>query len=406
MQTNLIVVLCLAISLNAVAQSKPAPLAGKAAPEASASDIGKAAPPVSVATWLDGKDAFVVGKGRACMLVFWAPWCGSCVAEFPRVNELIEQVGDLPVTFVAIADDPREKVEALLAKRPLHSRVALDNKSATFEAYHVKVVPRIVLIDASGAIAAMPRIEDVNVDVLRKLVKGDVLALAVQHMEPADLEWDTKLGGFDPDLSLSHVLIERSTSAGGGVKFPPNHGRITGDGMGFGNLIQVAFGAESHEVQSTHPEYKGSEKRYRISIKAPDDKAETARAMLREQIERILAFRAEWIETEAAQPVLRCVPGKDHGALKPSTAAKPDGFAHGGAITYTKVKIAEIVKSLGMFGYGTGMIDETGLQGEFDLKLEWTPGDRESFDKALGGCGLVCTMEARKVRRLRVTPAE
>jgi len=365
--------------------------------------VGKPAPAFALHDWLDGKPPVVLGQGRACVLVFWATWCGSCLSEFPRLNELVHELENEPIDFVSVADETREKVAALLAMRPLKTRVALDDDGKTFAAFDVHVLPRLVLVDPQGKVAALPSLDDVSADVLGALASGEPISLPEQRRIPCDLEWDEAKGPLDAGVSLAHAWIERSQAASGGVRFPPDHGRISADGVGFANLVHVAYGVEAHEVESTHPEYAKFEQRYRFSIKAADDKPETARAMLREQLQRLFAFHAEWLEKEESLPVLRCVPGRPLAHLVPSTAAKSDGMARHGSIHYVKVPIGQIVASLGSFGFEGALLDETGLTGEYDLDLEWTPGSTQSFQDALASCGLTSAREPRKVKKLKLT---
>jgi uncharacterized protein (TIGR03435 family) len=350
----------------------------------------------------------VVGEGEACVLVFWATWCGSCLSEFPRLNELVKELsdesGNEPLNFVSIADEPRDKVQAMLAARKLGTRLALDDGGKTFDAYGVRVLPRVVLIDPEGKVAALPRLEDVSADVLRALAAGEALALPEGRSQPADVEWDEAKGPLDASASLAHVWLERSQSGSGAIRFPPGHGRITGDGVGFANLVQVAYGAEPHQVRSSHPLYEDFETVYRVSVKAPDDAPDTARAMLREQLARLFAHRAEWIEVTEPTPVLRRIQGAPLANLKPSHAAKSDGMARNGSIRFVKVPFERIVAVLGSFGLGGALLDETGLSGEHDIELEWTPGKVSEFKRALQGCGLEVVNEPRQVRKLVLGP--
>lgn len=367
---------------------------------------GDTAPPLAVSEWLDGRDAYEVGKGRACMLVFWAPWCGSCLAEFGRVNELVAATKDLPLTIVSLTAEPRSKCGPLLTKRPLYSRVAIDKDGATFAAYGVRVLPRAVLIDGMGKIAAMPRIEDVDAAALRRLVAGKPVDLTSVRMLPCDLEWDERKDGVDATSSLAHVVIRRSNAASGGSRVPPGKGRITADGVTFTILLQIAFDAESYQVRSTHPDFERDEQRFQVSVKAPDDRPETARAMLREQLERLFAFRAEWIEVDEPTQVLGRIAGAELRGVTASTAAESGGTARRGGFDYTKVDMASIAQVLGSITSGKELFDETGLQGEFDFKLQWTPGDQASFTEALKDCGLEIRTEPRKVRRLKIEPKD
>ena len=63
------------------------------APQVSTLALGRPVPPLEVAEWLDGKPPVVPGHERATVLVFWATWCGACVSEFPRLNELVRELG-------------------------------------------------------------------------------------------------------------------------------------------------------------------------------------------------------------------------------------------------------------------------------------------------------------------------
>ncbi len=366
--------------------------------------VGSSAPPLVVSAWLDGAPPVVVGEGEACVLVFWATWCGSCLSEFPRLNELVAELADEPLTFVSIADEPRDKVQALLAARKLGTRLALDDGGQTFDAYGVRVLPRVVLIDPQGKIAALPRLEDVSADVLRALAAGEPIALPEARSLPADVEWDEAKGPLDAAASLAHVWLERSQAGSGAIRFPPGHGRITGDGVGFANLVQVAYGAEPHQVRSSHPSYEDFGTVYRVSVKAPDDAPDTARAMLREQLARLFAHRAEWIEVTEPTPVLRRIPGQPLASLKPSHAAKSDGMARNGSIRFVKVPFERIVAVLGSYGLGGALLDETGLSGEHDIELQWTPGKVSEFKQALQACGLEVVDEPRQVRKLVLGP--
>lgn len=80
-------------------------------------------------------------------------------------------------------------------------------------------------------------------------------------------------------------------------------------------------------------------------------------------------------------------------------------MARSGSIQYRRVEFANIVRSISSFGLGHRVIDETGLQGNYDIDLQWTPGDRRSFAAALEASGLQCKEkeEVRKVRKLHLT---
>lgn len=55
-------------------------------------------------------------KGRPMVINFWASWCVPCLAEFPSILELRDEVGD-EAAFLFITREPEEKFQAFLEGR-------------------------------------------------------------------------------------------------------------------------------------------------------------------------------------------------------------------------------------------------------------------------------------------------
>jgi thiol-disulfide isomerase/thioredoxin len=92
-------------------------------------------------------------KDKVAVLVFWATWCGPCVAELPHLQEVADKYAAQPnVIFIAISMDERK-----LALRPFIKRngyrlpVAYDVSGAA--AFGVSAIPSLIIIDRQGRIA-------------------------------------------------------------------------------------------------------------------------------------------------------------------------------------------------------------------------------------------------------------
>ena len=92
-------------------------------------------------------------KGKVAVLIFWATWCGPCVAEMPHFQEAVKKyAANQDVIFLAISIDDRK-----LAVRPFIERnryrlpVAYDVNGAA--SLGINAVPSLIIVDRQGRLA-------------------------------------------------------------------------------------------------------------------------------------------------------------------------------------------------------------------------------------------------------------
>lgn len=90
--------------------------------------------------------------GKIVILDFWATWCSPCVAAFPENNELSNKYKDKNVQFIAITDDPKEKLENFLGKMKVDFWVGRDDDNKDFKNYNVNGRPQMYIINKEGTI--------------------------------------------------------------------------------------------------------------------------------------------------------------------------------------------------------------------------------------------------------------
>jgi thiol-disulfide isomerase/thioredoxin len=96
-------------------------------------------------------------KGKALVVSFWATWCPYCLKELPILNDL-QKAGKGRLQVVAVNTEERDifrKVSRALAKLELAQ--AYDPEDAASEAYGVRGIPHLVVIDRDGKITAVFR---------------------------------------------------------------------------------------------------------------------------------------------------------------------------------------------------------------------------------------------------------
>ena len=125
---------------------------------------------------LEGPVALASLKGKPVVLNFWATWCPTCVDELPTINKFyLESEGKYHVLSIS-SENPMELKE-YAREKGLKVPVLWDRGGSISNAYKVRKIPTIVIIDAKGQVvhdfAGAP-----DIDILR------------DHMERLDASSD------------------------------------------------------------------------------------------------------------------------------------------------------------------------------------------------------------------------
>ncbi|MFL6212985.1 MAG: TlpA family protein disulfide reductase [Blastocatellia bacterium] len=92
-------------------------------------------------------------KGKVAVLVFWATWCGPCVAELPHLDAAAAKYATNPdVVFLAISvDEHRLAVRPFIQRKGYRLPFAYDVDGAA--AFAVSGIPALIIIDRRGRVA-------------------------------------------------------------------------------------------------------------------------------------------------------------------------------------------------------------------------------------------------------------
>ena len=124
--------------------------------------VGGEGPDFTAAT-ADGKEMKLSDlRGKYVLLDFWASWCAPCRREFPFVKEALAATeGKDNFVVLSYSIDSKEddwknciRSNALAHKNWLHVSTLKGWDSDAAKLYHVEAVPRTVLIDPQGRVAA------------------------------------------------------------------------------------------------------------------------------------------------------------------------------------------------------------------------------------------------------------
>lgn len=92
-------------------------------------------------------------KGKIVILKCWFVACHACVAEFPKLNTLVDQYRDRKdILFLSLATDPKEKLVQFLSLKKFDYAVVADQQGFITKELNVSTYPTHFLIDANGVI--------------------------------------------------------------------------------------------------------------------------------------------------------------------------------------------------------------------------------------------------------------
>jgi peroxiredoxin/outer membrane lipoprotein-sorting protein len=91
---------------------------------------------------------------KIVVLDFWASWCMPCQGELAAIQKLHDELASKGVVFLGIDEERSETVEDFVKAHGYTFPMLLDSKQTVHGLYGVRCVPRTVVINRKGKIAA------------------------------------------------------------------------------------------------------------------------------------------------------------------------------------------------------------------------------------------------------------
>jgi thiol-disulfide isomerase/thioredoxin len=113
-------------------------------------------PPDALGSGADGRPVRVSDfRGRVLITTFWASWCGPCIRELSLLERLQQAAGRTRVAVVGVnwndGDASSRRLRQQLQSLPL--TLTRDDDGRVGEAYAVRRIPRMFIIDQDGRVA-------------------------------------------------------------------------------------------------------------------------------------------------------------------------------------------------------------------------------------------------------------
>ena len=329
-------------------------------------------------------------KGKATVIEFWATWCGPCVGAIPHLNELADELSGQPIRFLSVTDEDEETIGPFLKAQPISGWVGLDLDRSVFRDYGVVGIPVSVLVDRQGIVQAVTAPRHVTKAVLLDLIGGRRPDVPSRHKDSEDM---FAIGDDGPEPVYQVLVRPTSITYGSGMSRSANEIKLVA--FRPENMVQAAFDAPQGRllVETELPDQK-----YDIVVNT-GNRPDLLEPTMRQAVLAVLGIEAVWEGRLVDAYVLR-KSGEPKLKPLPSTVRGMYSQASRGSLETSSVgTLANMVAAM----LGRPVLDETGLDGPYRIKLKFEPDDHTSIAEAIEGTlGLELVPARREVRMLIV----
>ena len=361
---------------------------------------GSPAPQVSMKLLKDGAVSDFPGwgayRGKVVVVELWGTWCEGCVVAIPHLNSLQEEFRGKPVEFFSITDESAAEIGKFMKKHPMSVSVAVEGKDA-LRALGTGRFPQTVIISTAGTVLLYTQPAELSVKGLARLLDtGSVSGINRVVLEKTAEKKTGDQSLFD--LRIDSAPCDGNSRSGRGA----NSSYVTLDFTGgLRSAISYVYGISRTNVAISAGL---PEQCFAFRVRVPRTSENGGKALLKQALS--VAYRAEVRAVKKEKPVLLL--RYDGAAPHAGLVAAARGGSTGGRNGLWNAAGAEISALAGMLEglLDIPVVDETGLTGNYDMNVEWTPGDRASLDAALKEkFGMTLVPGNRSVETLEAYPA-
>lgn len=364
---------------------------------APASSRAAAAPDFKLAKVLNAPVSKVNGlkdlKGKVIFLEFWATWCGPCVASIPHMNRLHDALKGEPVVFLAVTDEPADRITPFLKTHEMKSWVGIDKEESSFKAYKVVGRPDGYLIGRDGNLLA--RIFPANLE------EKDVRDALAGNFTPRPIEWDDVETQAKRPAASQAIFEINISSASGKRGMTGGWNKLETQSWPFAHSIAHVWQVVDDQViLDTKPVDS-----FNLTLRTPPGGMEKGREVLKDAIQT--AFNIQVVQEQRETDVYALKLSPAAGAPRPKPGA-PDVelglISYGGGKLVGTAEMRHIALAI-WASMDRPVVDETNLKGVFEFDLGWEYGNLADAERILAGEGLLLTPARRTIDFIRVTPA-
>ena len=340
-------------------------------------------------------------KNKIILLDFWATWCSPCIYAFPKYEALQKKYRD-KLQIITVTHEQVKRIQSFIQNRPVQLMMAMDTAEALRKYFAYRTIPHVILIDTNGVIKAITGSDEIQDQVIDDIWKGKEISL---RLKQDDIKFDYESDYFNADSNTRESFnlqpgipnVGTFSKIGKGI-FKDRRlslHNFTIDGL-YRMANKTSYFRVAYEMDKAAFDYSKPENKYCLDVIVPKGEEQL---LYKTMVQKLPQFFEVRTKTEKRKvPVYIVKKSSTHPALKRSKEVNDTYAGRSNFFTGNGVKIAALAQFLEEFGLmGTPVIDETGMEGRYDIHIEWEPEKKEGLKDAFLKAGFVLEKAEREI---------
>nr|WP_294792844.1 redoxin domain-containing protein [uncultured Mucilaginibacter sp.] len=346
-------------------------------------------------------------SNKLFIINFWGTWCSPCLPEMDSLAKLQAQFKG-QIQIIGLSDDPINKLKKYLAKKPSKIWLASDTSSLLYQMLNLASVGQCIVINSKHEIVALLQSESVNAKTISRLIKGEKVK--------SNGETKNRLNVTNKDPFGVDSLLTSNFTVRGYMKDQGTMGRRYANGIYGGRrvsyfninvevLYKDAYGIVSEKQvvyegrAKKYSDYKNKDLLYCFDLLVTPAQKDNLHIIMQQKLQAEMPVKGRIEMRDVDVYILKL---KDAGKIIVPKSKQAmlvyefDGRGFDGkGITLNQFADAYLSNE-----FDLPVINETGLEGLYDIKTNIELRSQEGVHKSIDDIGFSVTKARRKIKTL------